>query len=48
MIDHPRAFGDELIKMVGVVEHGLFTDVVNRVVIGEPDDHVRVIDVNPR
>lgn len=48
VIDYPRAFGDELIKMVGVVEHGLFTDVVNRVVIGEPDDHVRVIDVNPR
>ena len=35
LIENPRELGDELIKMVGVVEHGLFTDVVNRVVIGE-------------
>ncbi|CAM3174380.1 ribose-5-phosphate isomerase RpiA [Leuconostoc rapi] len=46
LIDNPRELGDELIKMVGVVEHGLFTDVVDRVVIGEDDHTVQVLDIN--
>ena len=46
-IEHPRALGDELIKMVGVVEHGLFTDVVDRVVIGQADNTVQVLEVPP-
>lgn len=45
MIDNPRDLGDELIKMVGVVEHGLFTDVVNRVIIGTDSQKAKVIDV---
>ena len=45
MIDNPRDLGDELIKMVGVVEHGLFTDVVNRVIIGTDSQTAKVIAV---
>ncbi len=45
MIVNPRDLGDELIKMVGVVEHGLFTDVVNRVIIGTDSQTAKVIDV---
>jgi len=45
IIENPRELGDELIKMVGVVEHGLFTDVVNRVVIGEDDHTAKVVSV---
>ncbi|MGO1280117.1 MAG: ribose-5-phosphate isomerase A, partial [Leuconostoc mesenteroides] len=43
VIEDPRDLGQELINMVGVVEHGLFTDVVNRVVIGS-DDGVEIIE----
>ncbi|ASR68774.1 MULTISPECIES: ribose-5-phosphate isomerase RpiA [Leuconostoc] len=43
VIENPRDLGQELINMVGVVEHGLFTDVVNRVVIGS-DDGVEIIE----
>ncbi|MEX0380022.1 ribose-5-phosphate isomerase RpiA [Leuconostoc sp. MS02] len=46
IIESPRELGDELIKMVGVVEHGLFTDVVNRVVIGENDHTAKILEVN--
>lgn len=45
IIESPRELGDELIKMVGVVEHGLFTDVVNRVVIGENDHTAKILEV---
>lgn len=45
IIENPRELGDELIKMVGVVEHGLFTDVVNHVIVGTDDHSVNVIDV---
>ena len=45
IIENPRELGDEIIKMVGVVEHGLFTDVVNRVVIGEDDHTAKVVSV---
>jgi len=45
LIENHRELGDELIKMVGVVEHGLFTDVVNRVVIGENDHTAKILEV---
>jgi len=45
IIENPRELGDELIKMVGVVEHGLFTDVVDRVVIGKDNHTAEVLDV---
>lgn len=37
LIEDPKAFGKELDKMVGVVEHGLFLDMVNTVIIGSTD-----------
>ncbi|MDI6667512.1 ribose-5-phosphate isomerase RpiA [Leuconostoc falkenbergense] len=42
VIEDPRALGEELIGMVGVVEHGLFTDVVNQIVIGH-ENSVEII-----
>lgn len=33
-INHPFQLADELIKMVGVVEHGLFLNIVNYVIVG--------------
>lgn len=34
-IENPKAFALELDQIVGVVEHGLFIDMVSRVIIGE-------------
>ncbi|KAA8327237.1 ribose-5-phosphate isomerase RpiA [Leuconostoc carnosum] len=45
IIENPRLLGDELIKMVGVVEHGLFTDVVDRVIIGNENNVVDILEV---
>ncbi|MDR3189791.1 MAG: ribose-5-phosphate isomerase RpiA [Lactobacillaceae bacterium] len=36
-IDDPFTLGAELTSMVGVVEHGLFLNIVDEVVIGSPD-----------
>lgn len=36
-IDHPHELADYLIKQVGVVEHGLFLDMVNTVIVGRQD-----------
>ncbi|MEE5988793.1 ribose-5-phosphate isomerase RpiA [Ligilactobacillus equi] len=36
-IDHPHELADFLIKQVGVVEHGLFLDRVNTVIVGRQD-----------
>ncbi|GEK29260.1 ribose 5-phosphate isomerase A [Furfurilactobacillus siliginis] len=36
-IDHPHELAAELIQMVGVVEQGLFLDLVNTVIVGRPD-----------
>ncbi|CAH0417400.1 ribose-5-phosphate isomerase RpiA [Periweissella fabaria] len=36
-IPDPKKLGDELIHMVGVVEHGLFLDHVNTLIIGRPE-----------
>jgi ribose 5-phosphate isomerase A len=34
LIDDPRALGQQLSLIPGVVEHGLFLDLVERVIIG--------------
>lgn len=36
-IENPKELGDYLINQVGVVEHGLFLDIVNTVIIGRQD-----------
>lgn len=37
VIEDPRALGEELDKTVGVVEHGLFLDMVSKVIVGSND-----------
>jgi ribose 5-phosphate isomerase A len=36
-IKEPLALSDELSKTVGVVEHGLFTNMVNVVIVGKEE-----------
>lgn len=35
-IDHPHDLAEDLINTVGVVEHGLFLDMVDTVIVGDP------------
>ncbi|MDT2827860.1 MAG: ribose-5-phosphate isomerase RpiA [Enterococcus viikkiensis] len=37
VIEDPRALADELDNYVGVVEHGLFIDMISRVIVGTPE-----------
>ncbi|NMN01400.1 ribose-5-phosphate isomerase RpiA [Bifidobacterium panos] len=37
LIEHPQALADDLITTVGVVEHGLFLNMVDTVIVGNPD-----------
>ena len=39
-IKDPHALADYLIKEVGVVEHGLFLDMVNTVIVGKQEGPV--------
>ena len=36
-IDHPQDLAEDLINMVGVVEHGLFLNMVDTVIVGDPN-----------
>ena len=36
-IDHPQDLAEDLITMVGVVEHGLFLNMVDKVIVGDPN-----------
>ena len=36
-IDHPKDLAEDLITTVGVVEHGLFLDMVDKVIVGNPE-----------
>lgn len=36
-IDDPKTLAEDLIHTVGVVEHGLFLDRVNEVIVGRQD-----------
>lgn len=44
-IDNPQELAEDLINTVGVVEHGLFLNMVNEVIVGDPEGP-RVL-VNP-
>ncbi|MFT8705058.1 ribose-5-phosphate isomerase RpiA [Bifidobacterium aquikefiricola] len=35
-IDHPQDLAEDLINTVGLVEHGLFLNMVNTVIVGDP------------
>ena len=37
VIENPVAFGRELDHMVGVVEHGLFNQMVDKVIVASPN-----------
>lgn len=37
VIEDPHALADELDRYVGVVEHGLFIDMISKVVVGTPE-----------
>ena len=36
-IDHPHELAEDLINTVGVVEHGLFLNMVDMVIVGDPN-----------
>ena len=36
-IDHPQELAEDLINTVGVVEHGLFLNMVDKVIVGDPN-----------
>lgn len=42
-IDHPAQLAQDLISMVGVVEHGLFLDFADDILIGKSDGTVQVL-----
>lgn len=44
-INNPKQFAQELINEVGVVEHGLFIDIVDQVIVGNDEGHVQILDV---
>ena len=35
--DHPQDLAEDLINTVGVVEHGLFLNMVDKVIVGDPN-----------
>ena len=43
-INNPVALGDELKAMTGVVEHGLFNGMVNKVIVAGKDG-VKIVEV---
>ncbi len=45
-IEDPFVLGRELTSMVGVVEHGLFLDIVDEVIVGRPDG-IEVFNAHP-
>lgn len=36
-IEHPQELAKDLIETVGVVEHGLFLNMVDTVIVGDPN-----------
>ena len=45
-IDDPAGLNEDLINMVGVVEDGLFLDMVNEVIVGDPNGPRTLINPN--
>lgn len=44
----PFKLGRELTSMVGVVEHGLFLNIVDQVIVGRADETIAVFDAHPK
>lgn len=44
-IEHPDELARELSETVGVVEHGLFIDIVNEVIVGSADGIEKIKDI---
>lgn len=44
-IDNPHELANQLIDMVGVVEHGLFLDIVNTVIVGHPEGPEVIVNI---
>lgn len=42
-IEDPRAFANELIHEVGVVEHGLFIDIAHQVIVGKANGEIEIL-----
>lgn len=47
-IDHPRELGEDLINMVGVVEHGLFLNMVDEVIVGNEGEPLVLTNPNKK
>ncbi|WP_326717155.1 ribose-5-phosphate isomerase RpiA [Vagococcus jeotgali] len=45
VIKEPVALANWLDKQIGVVEHGLFLNMVDKVIIGDPVEGIKIIDV---
>ena len=45
-IDHPEELAEDLITTVGVVEHGLFLNIVDKVVVGNPSGPRVLVNAN--
>ena len=45
-IDHPQELAQDLITTVGVVEHGLFLNMVDQVIVGDPNGPRTLINPN--
>ena len=45
-IDHPQELAEDLIHTVGVVEHGLFLNMVDQVIVGDPAGPRTLINPN--
>lgn len=43
-IEDPNALAQELNNEVGVVEHGLFIDIVNRVIVGNDQGEIKILE----
>lgn len=45
VIKEPVALANWLDKQIGIVEHGLFLNMVDKVIIGDPVEGIKIIDV---
>lgn len=43
-ISNPKELANELSNMVGVVEHGLFIDMIHQVIVGNDEGQVKILD----
>ena len=43
-IENPKALAKELKNEIGVVEHGLFIDIVNQVIVSNDQGEIEIIE----